>query len=389
MSGLVFWLSVALVGYVYAGYPLVVTLLASLKRHRRWPESPLPKVTMIIAAYNEERVIASKLDAVLRLDYPAELLQIIVAADGSTDATADIARSFADRGVELVHRPERRGKMSAIWRAAAWATGDVLVFSDANNRFAPDAIRRLVTPFASARVGLTVGLKTVTGETGLGRSEGTYWRYERHIRVMETRLGCTVGVNGEICAIRRDLLPEPPGGLINDDQWMAHMVIKDGFDVIFCPEAVSTETISGSAAEEKERRSRMVAGQYQLFARAHREIPWRRPFVAWMLISHKLLRPIVPFGMIGAVVASASAIALTAPDAGLWGLGRPWSVVALSAQAVFYAMAAAGPRLERLGRLAYVPRFLVDSNVAALRGLWRHLTRSQSPLWERAQRTPI
>ena len=131
----------------------------------------------------------------------------------------------------------------------------------------------------------------------------------------------------------------------------------------------------------------MVAGQYQLFARAHRQIPWRRPLIAWMLISHKLLRPLVPFGMIGAAVA-AGAAALTAPsDAGLSGLGPPWGLLVLAAQAVFYGAALMGTRLERLGRIAYVPRFLVDSNIAALRGLWRHLRGGQTTLWERAERS--
>jgi hypothetical protein len=244
-----------------------------------------------------------------------------------------------------------------------------------------------VAPFVDERVGVTVGYKTVTGPSGLGHSEGAYWKYESHIRRMETRLGCTVGVNGEICAIRRDLFRPAPQNTINDDQWMAQMVIRSGYNVIFCPEAMSRETVSASAAAEKERRSRMVAGQYQLFARAHRQIPWRRPLIAWMLISHKLLRPLVPFGMIGAAVAAAAAV-LTAPaDAGLAGLGPPWGLWVLAAQAVFYGAALMGPRIERLGGIAYVPRFLVDSNIAALRGLWRHLRGGQTTLWERAERS--
>jgi cellulose synthase/poly-beta-1,6-N-acetylglucosamine synthase-like glycosyltransferase len=342
---------------------------------------------MLIAAYNEETEIADKLAAVLALEYPRELLQIIVAADGSTDRTAEIAKSFSDRGVELVHQPERQGKMAAITRAIARANGEIVIFSDANNRFDPTAIEFLVAPFTAERVGVTVGYKMVTGPSGLGHSEGAYWRYESHIRQMETRLGCTVGVNGEICAIRRDLFRPAPERTINDDQWMAQMVIRNGHDVIFCPDAISRETVSTSAAAEKERRSRMVAGQYQLFARAHRQIPWRRPLVTWMLISHKLLRPLVPFGMIGAAVAAGAAVLAAPVDAGLSGLGPPWGLSALGAQAVFYGAAFLGTKLERLGRIAYVPRFLVDSNIAALRGLWRHLRGSQTTLWERVERS--
>lgn len=389
MIGALFWVSAGLVAYVYVGYPLLVTLAAMVRPSPRWPEAPLPKVTLMIAAYNEESVLESKLERALLLDYPRDLLQIIVAADGSDDRTAEIARSFADRGVELVHRPERLGKMAAINRAMAHATGEIVVFSDANNHFAPDAIRHLIAPYADERVGVTVGYKMVGGASGLGFSEGAYWRYESHIRRMETRLGCTVGVNGEICSIRRDLFRPAPDGTINDDQWMAHSVIRRGANVIFCPEATSTEEISASPEDEIERRARMVAGQYQVFARAHREIPWRRPVVAWMLVSHKLLRPLVPFGMIGAAVAAVLAVALPPANGGALALAGAWGGAALISQVVFYGVAAAGRRLEGvLGKLAYVPRFLVDSNTAALRGLWRHLTGRQSALWVRADRRP-
>ncbi len=388
MIGFIFWASAALVAYVYAGYPILVTLVAQTRPTPRFPAAPLPKVTLIIAAYDEETEIASKLDAVLELDYPAGLLQVVVAADGSTDRTAEIVRSFSDRGIELVYEPERRGKMAAITRAIAWATGEIVVFSDANNRFDADALHHLVAPFADERVGMTVGRKTVTGPSGLGQSEGAYWRYESHIRRMETRLGCTVGVNGEICAIRRDVFREAPPGTINDDQWMAQMAIQGGYDVIFCPDAISREAVSISAAAERERRSRMVAGQYQLFARAHRAIPWRRPLIAWMLVSHKLLRPLVPFGMILAAISAIAALILAPADAGLVGLAPPWALAAVSAQLVFYATALFGHKLQRLGKAAYVPRFVVDSNIAALTGLWRHVTRSQDPRWTRAQRYP-
>ena len=389
MIGALFWVSAGLVAYVYAGYPILITLAALMRHPRPWPEGPLPKVTLIVAAYNEQAVLAAKLSAILRLDYPRELLQIIVAGDGSNDSTADIARRFSDRGVELVHKPEREGKMAALDRAMTWATGEIIVFSDANNRFRPDAIRHLVAPFSADRVGMTVGYKTAIGDSGLGFSEGAYWKYESHIRSMETRLGCTVGVNGEICSIRRNLLSPAPKGIITDDEWMAHSVIQAGYNVIFCPEAVSHEQISSSAAEENERRSRIVAGRYQVYGRTNRRIPWNRPLVAWMLISHKLLRPLVPLGMIGAALTSVLSVLIPADEGGLLALAGGSGVAMLAAQLVFYGMAAAGPVLQPVfGRLAYVPRFLVDSNVAALRGLWRHLTGGQSAAWVRASRTP-
>jgi len=388
MIGALFWISAGLVVYAYAGYPILVTLAALMHHPRPWPKAPLPKVTLIVAAYNEEAVLEAKLNAILQLDYPPDLLQIVVAADGSDDSTLEITRSFADRGVELVHRPERRGKTAAITRAMTGATGEIAVFSDANNRFRPDAIRHLVAPYSVDHVGMTVGFKMADGATGLGFSEGAYWKYESHIRRMETRLGCTVGVNGEIFSIRRDLFSPAPEGTINDDEWMVQLVIRAGYNVIFCPEAVSHEEISFSAAEETERRSRMIAGRYQVYGRAHRGIPWKRPLVTWMLISHKLFRPLVPFGMIGAALASVLAVLIPADDGGLLALAGGSAVATLVAQVAFYGTAVAGRALEPVfGRLAYVPRFLVDSNIAALRGLWRHLTGGQTPMWVRADRT--
>jgi len=387
VSGIIFWAAVALVAYTYAGYPLLLAAMSRLRRSPAWPEYT-PALTLIIAAYNEEAVLPTKLSDTLALDYPADLLQIIVAADGSDDATARIAASFGPR-VEVVHRPERAGKMAAINRAMERARGEVVAFSDANNRYLADALREMARPFSDPDVGAVTGRKTVAAEDGLGYSEGLYWRYESKIRSWETRLGCCVGVNGEIFAIRRSLFRPAPPGVVNDDAWMAQQVINAGHNVVYNARAVSVERVSPTAADEAQRRARIVAGQYQMLGRL-REWPWKRPVVLWELVSHKVLRPLVPFGMIAA--AGASLAALFRPGtgsgvAGLWYLARPWNWLAAGAQAAFYALAAAGGRLGGvIGKVAYVPRFLVDSNLAALRGLARHLKGGQSANWQRIAR---
>lgn len=382
MIGALFWSAFAMMTYTYAGYPLLITAIGALRTPRAYPPHT-PKVTLIIAAHNEEAVIGDQLRRIAALEYPREMLQVIVAADGSDDATPEIVRRFP--GVELVHRPERAGKMAAIERAAEWATGDVIVMSDANNALRADALGLLVAPFQDPTVGAVTGRKVVSGPGGLGFGESLYWRYEAHIRRMETRIGCTVGVNGEIFAIRREAFSPAPAGTINDDQWLAHRTILSGWDVIFQPEAVSEETVSATAAEEAERRSRMVAGQFQVFTGLHRQIPWRRPVVAWMLLSHKVFRPLVPVAMIGALLASVAAIAFGAPG-GIWQLGAPWGAITLGLQAGFYAAALFGDHLPRLGGFGYLPRFLVIQNLASLRGLWRHLRGAQSATWTRARR---
>jgi len=382
MIGLAFWAAVALVAYTYAGYPLLITVVGRLRPERVYGDHT-PKVTLIVAAYNEAEVIGDQLRRIADLDYPADLLQVIVAADGSDDATAAIARTFP--GVEVVHRSERAGKMAAIQRSLEWATGDVIVTTDANNRIRPDALRQLVMPFADPAVGAVTGRKVAEGDDGLGFGEGMYWRYEAHIRRMETRIGCTVGVNGELFAVRREAFGAAPVGTINDDQWLAHHAITGGWNVVFRPEAVSEETVSATPAEEAERRSRMVAGQFQVFSGLHRQLPWRRPVVAWMLISHKVLRPLVPLGMLTALAGSVIAVAVR-PTGGALQLATPWSHITLTAQFAFYAAAALGERLPRLGGVGYLPRFLVMQNLATLRGMWRHLRGTQSAAWRRVDR---
>jgi len=380
MIGVVFGLCAAFVFYVYAAYPIAVVVLSRLRRAETYPDSTLPRVTMIIAAHDEAAVIGAKIAATLELDYPN--LEVIVAADGSSDATADIAAGFGDRGVLVAHLPERRGKSAAISRAAAFATGEVLVFSDANNRFAPDALRRLVAPFADPVVAVVTGRKMTLGDDGLGYSESAYWRYESAIRTAESRIGTCIGVNGEIIAVRRNDFAPIPEDIVNDDAWLAHTAIAAGRGVRFAPDAISSEPVSISTSAEMRRRSRMVAGQWQTLSRMRGAVPWRRPVVAWMVVSHKVLRPVVPFAMIGAL--SAALLALPFPGAGLAG---GWRNAALAAQAAFYLVALISPLIPgRVGRIAYVARYLVEANVAALWGLGRHLRGGQPVTWERVDR---
>ena len=235
MIGIVFWLCVLFVFYVYAGYPLLLALLARFRQAAaEYPEAT-PGVTLLIAAYNEEGVLATKLENALALHYPREQLQVLVAADGSDDATVDIARSYADRGVQLSYDTTRRGKMSAINRAMASARHEIVAFSDANNLYAADTLRELVRPFSDPRVGAVTGRKTMLeGERMLGQADGLYWRYELFIKEQETRLGCCVGVSGEVFALRAALFTPPPPEIINDDFYMALDVIRKGYRVAVC-----------------------------------------------------------------------------------------------------------------------------------------------------------
>ncbi len=377
---LIFWVCVAFIGYAYAGYPLLLAVAARLTPRPAAGPAAEPTVTLLIAAHNEQAVIAQKLENSLALDYPRERLQIIVAADGSDDQTVALTRQYAARGVELSFRPERRGKMAAINQAMTRAAGDVVVFSDANNLYAPDALRWLVAPFGAAQVGAVTGAKTILrGDGGLGDSEGLYWKYEGYIKTWESRLGVCTGVAGEILAVRRALYTPPPDGVINDDFYIAMRIVKAGYQVLYAPQARSAERVSASARDERARRARIVAGRYQALALAPGWLPWDRPRVVWQVLSHKFTRPLVPVAMLGALAAN---LALAVEGPLMWrGL--------LGLQALFYVLAGLGERLKRwgpLGRLLYLPAFLVNSNLAALMGLARFLTRRQTSVWERARR---
>ena len=216
--GLLFWLSVLFVVYVYLGYPLILTVLARLRRKSASLASYLPSVTLLIAAYNEQDVLAAKLENTLALDYPKENIQVIVAADGSDDRTPEIAKSFEERGVELSYQPERRGKMAAINRAMACVRHEIVLFSDANNLYNKDTLRELVKPFSDTKVGAASGSKNIISSAdALTKADSLYWRYESYIKTQETRLSSCTGVSGEILAIRSRLYRQPPDRVINDD----------------------------------------------------------------------------------------------------------------------------------------------------------------------------
>ncbi|MCX6064287.1 MAG: glycosyltransferase [Chloroflexi bacterium] len=349
-------------------------------------------MTLLIAAYNEETFIAAKLENSLALDYPREKLQILVTDDGSTDRTRAIVEEFVARGVEVSTSPERHGKMAAINRAMAQARGEIVAFSDANNMYEIGTLRAMVRPFADKSVGAVSGSKIILkGDGALGESEGAYWKYESWIKKQETRLGSTISATGEIFALRRILFECPPDDIINDDFYMAMSVVKKGYRMVFAPDARSSERISLTAIDEVARRTRINAGRYQVFGRFADIAPFNQPVIIWQIISHKFMRTLVPLGMIGAFLTNLFLVIF--PPAGgplaLLRLATPWNLVFLLLQVAFYLLALLGSLIKldsNLARLLYIPTFLVNSNLAALLGLIRYLTGSQTSLWNKVKR---
>ena len=393
MIGIVFWVSVLVIMYTYIGYPILIYLLARMRKPVCYPPDHTPDVCLLVVAYNEEDCIAEKLENSLQLDYPGEHLQLMVAAHGSDDRTVEIVESYADRGVQLSYHPERRGKLAAITQAMKEIDADIVVFSDANNYYRPNTLSELVTPFADPEIGAVSGAKIILkkGEDSLGASEGLYWKYESFIKKQETRFGSCVGSSGEIFAIRHALFEPPQRNMVNDDFYMMMQTLRKRYRVVYAPEAKSYENISPTQHDEIIRRKRISAGRYQTLWNARSSLPINRPVVLWQVFSHKILRLMLPYAMLLAL--AANTLALLARCSGaqydLLNLGSPYNRIFFSLQLVFYLSAIVGSILDgksAVGKLLYIPTYLVSSSFAVFLGLFHFLGHRDPALWEKVPR---
>lgn len=297
LAGLL-WFSVATIVFATVGYPIALVLAGALVRRQRVIDDAQPDVSLIIAAHNEEKCIARKLENALALDYPRERLEIIVASDGSTDQTAEITRSFAHRGVVLRSFP-RVGKTGIQNQTVRTAKGEILVFSDANAFYRPDAIRKLVRNFADPAVGCVSGqlVYEVDGQ-GAGECEHSYWNYEKFMKRRESDLSSLIGANGSIYAVRRSDYVEIETDLISDLVEPLALV-RRGRRVVYEPEAVSMEEASTTYTVEFRRKVRILTRSIKglLHMRALLN-PFRYGIFSFQLLGHKLLRYLVPLFLV-------------------------------------------------------------------------------------------
>jgi glycosyltransferase involved in cell wall biosynthesis len=301
---LLFWACVAFVFYAYFGYPAALYAVARLfgKPVRR--AAITPAVSFIIAARNEAARIRSKIENTLPLDYPRDLLEIIVASDCSDDGTHDIVREYVNRGVRLVAAPERRGKEFAQSLAIKASSGEVLVFSDASTRLEPNGVRNIVQNFADSEIGCVSSVDQVTGADGQPGGEGAYVRYEMLIRSLESRVGSVVGLSGSFFAARREVCDPWPVDLPSDFNTLLNTVRK-GMRGVSDPTAVGCYADLNDPHAEYARKVRTVSrGLRSLGRNLHLLNPLRHGLSAWELFSHKLCRWLVPFAMVGALVSS-------------------------------------------------------------------------------------
>ena len=348
-----FWLSIGLIAYVYVGYPAVLRVWSMLVAKggpddasvRRWSPDDVPGVSVVIAARNEARRLPARIDNLLASDYPLDRLQIIVASDGSTDHTADALAPYASR-IDVLMMPPR-GKAAALNAAVAKAQHPILVFADARQRFAPDAIRRLVRHFHRLSIGAVSGELVLDCERAdvvgpastIGDGVGAYWKYEKWLRRHEAMVGSTLGVTGAIYAMRRSLWRPLPDDTILDDVLGPMRIVLQGYRVIFDHTAQAFDETARDAAVETRRKVRTLAGNFQLLALEPRLlVPGVNP-VWFQLMSHKVGRLLVPYALAAAFVSSA------------WLAPASWIyATAAAGQVAFYALAAYGALLDHRAR---------------------------------------
>jgi cellulose synthase/poly-beta-1,6-N-acetylglucosamine synthase-like glycosyltransferase len=369
--------AVVLIAYTYAGYPAVIFLLGrAIGRPVRKRDDITPKVSIIIAAFNEERDIAAKLENTLSLDYPKNHLEIMVASDCCTDSTDDIVNSYAQHGIQLVRQPKRLGKTSAQNQAARISTGEIILFSDATTRYELDTVRKVVRGFADPAVGCVTGRVVYVdpGATAVGRGMRSYWGYESFLRQCESLCGGLIGVCGCLYAVRRRNY-RPLANDMCSDFVIASDIHLQGLKAVYEPEAVATELTNGRGGDEFRMRVRIAEQTVSSLSR-YRQIlnPFRHGIFAFQMLCHKVLRYTVPAWLVVLFVSN-----LLVLNAG------PVYRMALAAHSAFYLLALGGWVLERLGikqGLLGVPYYFVLSNAAVVWGFIKFARGESHVVWQ-------
>jgi cellulose synthase/poly-beta-1,6-N-acetylglucosamine synthase-like glycosyltransferase len=382
VTEILFWWSATALLYTYAGYPLLLVIMSRLRGRPVRRADFTPRVSFIITAYNEERDLAAKLENTLALDYPDDRLEIIVASDSSSDRTDDIARSFAGRGVRLHRQPERKGKTAAQNAAVEQAHGDILLFSDATTLYDPQVLRILMPCFADPSVGCATGtvLYRDAVASSVGHGTRSYWSYEFLLKKHESLVCSLIGVCGCMYAVRRTAYV-PLYDEACSDFVIASKVVEQGLRAVYEPDAVCTEETNHRAGTELKTRVRIITQTFaDLWRNRAMMNPFKSGFYAVELISHKVMRYLVPLFLIGILAASA----FLAPRSPVYAL-------ALLAQSAFYGAALLAWLLERSGRhnrLLAVPQYFVLTNLASLIACYRFLSGERYVRWEPVRTTP-
>ncbi len=375
IAKIIFWISLILIIHCYFIFPITLPFISEIFKRKVSPktnQSKLVKVSVLISAYNEEDIIEKKILNLLQVDYPKELLEILIGDDGSADQTTAIVERYADQGVTLVRAEKNAGKAAMLNRLQSLATGDILVFCDANTMFFPNVIRELTAPFENEKIGCACGhliLSDASG-TALGQGESSYWDLESEIKKFEGMLDRLIGGNGALYAIRKHLYTKLPiHKSVMDDFFITVKILQKGYRCTFISEAIGTEMTSQNASGEFRRKIRIGRANYNfLFSYLPLLNPFK-PLIAYLFFSHKLLRWFTPHLGILCVLASAALVLTKSPF-----------YIAVFAM-IFLSLL--------LGALKIIPQayYFLSMNFALLKGFFLSFKKEHGGGWKREKRS--
>ena len=372
----VFWTCVLALAYVYVGYPLLVWLVSKLLPKPVDRRAIEPDVTVLITAFNEEAAIRHKIENTLAIDYPKEKLEIMVASDGSTDATDDRVREYEAQGVKLLRVDGRQGKTATQNAAVEHATGEIILFSDATTDYSPDVFHKILPAFADETVGCVAGRLVYIDSDGsnVGKGARNYWSYETFIKSAEAATCSLIGASGCLYAVRRSAYrPMYPEAC--SDFLICTNLYREGLRSVFEPSAVCYEQTNRHARDEMRMRVRVISQTFSdLWRNRDMMNPFRSGFFAIQLFSHKLLRYAVPLLLVGLLASSV----LLDPFS-------PFYATAMILQAGFYGMAIFAWLLERTGKrltLLAMPLYFVLANLASVIAFYKFIRGERYARWE-------
>lgn len=369
-----FWLCIACVMYAYVFYPVFIGLFAQFRSRQVSATGHFEDyVSIVLPAYNEASAIGRRLDDLTNLFLArGRKGEIIVVSDGSTDDTVLVAKRYEKKGVRVLQLPVRAGKAEAISVGCAVAVGCVIVFADARQRWASDALENLLKNFTDPEVGGVSGHLVLETESGVVAGVGLYWRYEKWLRRAESRIHSTVGVTGAISAVRRELFRPIPKGAILDDVYWPLQVVMQGFRVVHEERAVAFDKLPEKIHHELRRKVRTLSGNFQLLTRLPAALlPWRNPI--WIeFLSHKLMRLLVPWALLTMLTVSAMS-------------AKPLYRIAFILQVAFYSLGVIGILLHTRSQprlISTVGSFLV-LNTAAWLAFWVWIIGQSESSWKK------
>ena len=377
MMATLFWLCLAIVVYTYVGYGIVLYLLVFVKRlaTKAKPladitDDRLPEVTLMVCAYNEEDIIAEKMDNTRRLDYPSDRLHLVWVTDGSNDNTNVLLSAYPE--VKVIYSPERRGKAAALKHGIKEIDTEIVMMTDANTMLNPEAVREMARLMQDPKVGCVSGEKKVMARSNsdeAAQGEGLYWKYESTLKRLDSELYSAMGAAGELCVIRRQLMTDIPDDTLLDDFIISMEIVKKGYKIAYTSNAYAMEYGSADLHEESKRKRRIAAGGLQSCWRLRSLMnPLRHPVVAFQFVSHRVLRWTITPVCLFALVPLNTLLVLS-------GEGIVYTIIWIL-QILFYASAAAGVRISK---------YFIFMNLNVFRGM-AYLFNNSTGMWEKAKR---